>query len=80
MAEYIFRFKISMKEAIFMKVCYTGCNFKKYRSNLVLCETSVIFLGSGVDLVQVAFEIVKYKIQLRIGKYDFPQHDDILMI
>jgi len=55
MAEYVFRFEISMKEAIFMEVGYTGRNFQKYGSNLVLRETSVVFLGSGVDLVQVAF-------------------------
>jgi hypothetical protein len=55
MAEYVFGFEISMKEAIFMKVSYASCNFKKYRSNLVLRKTSVVSLGSGVDLVQVAF-------------------------
>ena len=69
-----------MKEAIFMEVGYTGRNFQKYGSNLVLRETSVVFLGSGVDLVQVAFQIIEDEVELAVSEYDFPQHDDILII
>ena len=66
MAKDVLWFEISMEESIFVKVRQACGDFEEDGSNLVLSESAATFLGSHVDLIKIALQVVKDQVQLFI--------------
>ena len=66
-----------MEEPISVEIGKSSGSLEENGPNLILGQASIIFFGSGVDLVEVALEVVEDHVQLRIGEDDFSKFDNI---
>lgn len=80
MAKDILRLQVSMKETVFMQISESSCNLEEDRANLIFSEGPATLFGTSVNLVKVAFEVVEDEEQLRIGKNNFPELNNVGMI
>ena len=68
-----------MKEAVFVKIGKSSGDIEEDGSDFIFGEGTTIFLGASIDLIKIAFEIVKDHVEFRIGKNDLFELDDVGM-
>lgn len=77
MTKDVFRLEVTMEVAVLMQASESCCDFKENPLYLMLRKCSVALQCSGVDLIEVAFQIVKDEEEFRVGEDDFSQFDDV---
>lgn len=79
MAQNVLGLEIPMKETVLVEVSQSCGNFEEYGSDFIFGEGAITLLGTSVDLVKVALEVVEDHVQLRICKNDLFELDDVGM-
>lgn len=80
MAKDVLRLQISMKEAVFVQIRQSGCDFEENGPNLIFSEGAVTFFCTSVNLIKVTFKVVEDEEQLRISKNNFPELNNVGMV
>ena len=80
MAEYVLGLEISVEESISVEIWKSSGSLEENRPNLILRQASIIFFGPGVDLVEVALEVVEDHVELWIGKDDLSKFNNTGML
>jgi hypothetical protein len=60
-AKDVLGLEISMEETILMETRESCGYFEKDGTDFIFCEGTIAFLGSSVDLIEIALEVVKDK-------------------
>jgi hypothetical protein len=76
----IFRFEISVKEPIFVKISQCLCNFIKDVFDLPFSQGSLGLLCSDIDLIKVRLYEIEYKKKFVIGENDLLEFYNIGVI